>query len=139
MNTSIVLGDLVSNYSNSAPTILNQESIDYCCGGQRTLIEAVGNDQNRAQEILDKIQQAHQHWMNIMTTTAVNFNEMPTPDLVNYIIENHHTFLRNHAPKVAELLLKIYTVHTGKLVAASDEHISSDTRQAIQLLEDMYR
>ncbi|KAG2379128.1 hypothetical protein C9374_007766 [Naegleria lovaniensis] len=135
-----ILGDLVAHYPNSAPTLLNEESIDYCCGGQRSLLESVGNDSERAHQVLVKIlSKEEQVQQQHSKKQEENFLTMSAQDLVNHIIEHHHKYLRENIPKLSELLLKIYTVHTGKLLQQQQQGNAEETRRSIELLENMYR
>ncbi|KAF0973417.1 hypothetical protein FDP41_008121 [Naegleria fowleri] len=133
-----VLGDLVAHYPHSAPIILNEENIDYCCGGQRQLLEAVGNDSEHAQRVIERILKKEQSAIENKQNETINFLSMSAQDLVDHIIEHHHKYLRENIPKLSELLLKIYTVHTGKLLQ-QHEKVSEETRRSIELLENMYR
>lgn len=103
---STTLGQLVISHP-SATAIFEKYELDYCCGGNKTLEEACrekGLDRDR---VLAEIQVAPK------TGALENFHPelWDSSFLVDYIVQNHHQFLRGAMPELEALLNKVCARH----------------------------
>ena len=82
--------------------------IDYCCGGHRTLNEACERAKvspDRALELIATLQQDDR------TVAKDKWNEAQLSDLIQYIIERHHGFVRQEIPRLEALFEKVNQHH----------------------------
>lgn len=88
-----------------AISVLNRLQIDYCCQGRKSFREAC------SKAGLDEIRV----WQEIESTAPslepVHLENWDTLMLVDYILNHHHTYVRQSIPQLLELLDKICSVH----------------------------
>lgn len=90
-----------------ALSVFTKYNIDYCCGGHRSLEEACHRIGLDVDKILEEIHQ----------TSPVNSIQILKPEnwnpgfLVDFIIQNHHTFVRKAIPELDTLLIKVCDRH----------------------------
>jgi regulator of cell morphogenesis and NO signaling len=106
IDPSITLAELVTQRPALARE-LERRSLDYCCGGQRTLAEAcagLGLDVDETARALD---------------TAPGGEIAPwatfgPAELVDHLEASHHTFLHEELPRLTALADKVAQVHGGR-------------------------
>jgi regulator of cell morphogenesis and NO signaling len=103
--------DLVVHYPQLRQT-LEKLGIDYCCGGQRKLTEAVeaaglGWDETAA-ALETAWNDAHKE------TPSVDWNAVTTTALADHILETHHVFTREQLERLDGLLQKVQRAHGEK-------------------------
>jgi regulator of cell morphogenesis and NO signaling len=90
-----------------ALTVFTKYNIDFCCGGHRSLDEACHRIDLDPEKIRTEIQQT--------TSTdfiqTLRFDNWSSILLVDFIVENHHAFVRNAIPEVELLLEKVCDRH----------------------------
>lgn len=106
------IGDIVTTFPGASNLFLEYR-IDFCCGGNRPLSEAIREqklDENKVVTLLnEKYKEFREN--NIKFTDWAK--EEPS-SLIDYVINNHHAFLNRELPAISELSLKILTVHGKK-------------------------
>lgn len=105
-NTDITVAALAISYPG-ALSVFTKYNIDYCCGGNRSLEEAcirIGlNPDKIREEILNSPMQASsipmraEHWSAAL--------------LADYIVQNHHEYVRRAIPEIGALLEKVCAAH----------------------------
>ncbi len=89
--------------------------IDFCCGGDKTLKEACNLAGIDEYIIISELNKANSAKFNgtggSVTNNTERFNEWSISFLIEYIIQNHHSFIRKHIPDLTEYLKKINNVH----------------------------
>lgn len=91
---------------------LEKLSIDYCCGGQRTLAEAVraiGLEWDATVAALAEEWTAAQ-----AEKPSVDWNVEPISALADHILETHHVFTREQLKQLDGLLQKVRRSHSEK-------------------------
>lgn len=101
------LGDIVTNYPSTVK-IMNKYKFDYCCGGDQTLEDTVRITQLDINIILNEL--------NITAKSAnkrdnQKWSEKSLSEVIDYILDNHHTFMKEALVELNELVLKILKVH----------------------------
>ena len=88
--------------------ILNKYNLDYCCNGKKRF-EDVCNTRN-----LD----SDQIWSELLKTNAnpgfdkrIRFETWNLSLLIDFILQNHHRYVRESIPEIRELLDKVCNVH----------------------------
>ena len=91
----------------SALSVFTRYNIDYCCGGNRSLEEAclrVGlNPEKIRAEIFSSPAQA--------PSASMRADLWSTALLADYIVENHHQYVRQAIPEIGALLEKVCEAH----------------------------
>lgn len=88
--------------------VFKKHGIDFCCGGGKTVFEACASKEVDIEELEKELQQA----MNREDKgDKINFNEWSLDTLINYIVEEHHTYVRNNIPLLSEFTQKVARVH----------------------------
>ena len=103
IESNSTLAELVIARPDLAPR-LDALGLDYCCGGQRSLADAVAAAGLDLTEITTKLD-------------AVTERAQPSPDwdgiggLVDHIEATHHAYLRDALPRLVALADKVAEVH----------------------------
>lgn len=100
------LKDIVTSNFKTAE-IFEKYNIDFCCNGKRTLRDALkenGIDQNIIIEELEKVNTQND-------STKENYSEWNLIDLINHIVDTHHSYVRNTIPTIKSHLEIITSKH----------------------------
>ena len=120
------VGDIVKNHFQTVK-IFDEHQIDFCCGGNQSLLEACEEKSVNAEEILRKIENAIKE-----PDDSPNFDQMSLAELMIYIKEKHHSYVHEQIPLLNKFLNKIETVH-GNL-HPEIEMINYHFKQSVELL-----
>jgi regulator of cell morphogenesis and NO signaling len=107
--SSDTIGVIATNFPKSMD-IFKDYNIDFCCGGNRPLIEAIREQELNETEVMDKLQEAYDKTINI-ENEEVDFSKLSYIDLIDHIVNTHHAYLQIELPKIGELVNKILRVH----------------------------
>lgn len=104
-----------------ATEVFKQYSIDFCCGGNRKLSEAIKEKNLNESEVLNKLGDA---WSESRTIreNGRNFGDMSSDELISIIESMHHAYLKKVLPELGGLTLKIMNVHGRKHFALFSVH-----------------
>lgn len=102
----ITVAEVVLTYPG-ALTVFNRHNIDYCCGGKRSFRDAC----HKASLNSDTIWHEIVHGKHRSDSNLMRFNTWNIPLLIDYIIQNHHGYVRLAVPRIQELLDKVCNVH----------------------------
>jgi regulator of cell morphogenesis and NO signaling len=96
------LGDIVARDIRAA-AILDRYGLDYCCGGAGSLAEGCADRGIDVQRVLSDLE-------------ALDPAERETPDtdltaLVDYIVAQHHAYIRTSVPVIQQHLAKVSAAH----------------------------
>ncbi|HZW83117.1 MAG TPA: iron-sulfur cluster repair di-iron protein [Candidatus Deferrimicrobium sp.] len=108
-NSQSKIGDIVAAFPG-ASEIFKAYKVDFCCGGNRPLIEAIKEQQLNEGELLDKLNQGLQK-IQEEKGEDIDWRNEPLGKLVDHIINNHHTYVQRELPQISELTTKILRVH----------------------------
>lgn len=89
-----------------ALAIFNKHRIDYCCGGKRSFSEACEKAGISSEEVWESI--SHEAESDRSVT---QFKKWSPSLLVDYILDQHHTYVKQAIPLLKELLDKVCDVH----------------------------
>lgn len=90
-----------------ALAIFYKYNIDFCCGGKRSFRETCEKKGLNTDTILDEIV----HSKSAANSNLLRFNSWDSPFLVDFIITNHHAYVKETIPQLQELLNKVCAVH----------------------------
>ena len=91
-----------------AMAYFEKNGIDYCCGGNRSLTDAVkekGVDERAVFAQLGALEKQARR------QSEPDFREMDAPQLSGYIVNVHHTYLRRVLPEISELFSVVMRAH----------------------------
>jgi regulator of cell morphogenesis and NO signaling len=100
----------------SATRVFEALKIDYCCGGNRPLTEACGENGLDLKEVLQLLEQAGRSATEAETQPAFRHAQadpqsMSLASLINVIVEKHHTYTRQELERLTALLEKVCAAH----------------------------
>jgi len=107
-NTLQSIGEIVSILPK-ASEVFRKYNIDFCCGGNRPLSAAIKEQDLNEAEIMQKLEEAYHQTRELSTKN--NFREMKSSELIDYIVNTHHAYLRRALPETGELISKVLRAH----------------------------
>ena len=102
------LGEIVAAMPMAAE-IFKKYKIDFCCGGHRPLAEAIRELGLDEKTVLKKLNEAYEQTQKL--TDQVDYRTMASVDLVDYIVNKHHVYVKKAMPEISELATTILRVH----------------------------
>jgi regulator of cell morphogenesis and NO signaling len=103
------IGEIAARFPK-AMEVFKDYNIDFCCGGDRLLASVLEEQSINEEEILAKLEEAYNKLLGVndhdTDWNIVSFNE-----LINHIINTHHSYLIKNLPRISELTMKILRVH----------------------------
>ncbi|KMT21163.1 iron-sulfur cluster repair di-iron protein [Clostridium cylindrosporum] len=108
-NSSDNIGDIVSIFPGASNLFLEYR-IDFCCGGNRPLKEAINEKKLNENDIVNLLNERYKEFLERNEEFTDWVNEDPSK-LADYIEGKHHRYLNEELPKLSELTLKILKVH----------------------------
>ncbi|HEY3429159.1 MAG TPA: iron-sulfur cluster repair di-iron protein [Cyclobacteriaceae bacterium] len=100
------VADVAVQYPHALP-IFYKYNIDFCCGGKRSFRETCEKKGLNADTIWNEIV----HSKSGENSNLMRFNSWDSPFLVDFIIQNHHAYVKEAIPQLQELLDKVCSVH----------------------------
>jgi regulator of cell morphogenesis and NO signaling len=104
------IGAIVAEYPG-ASNLFKEVRIDFCCGGDRSLAEAVHLKKLDEQDILKRLNDGYLEMKKRAEQEGTDWREAPIAELVDYIVHRHHGYLRQELPLLSEFVTKILRVH----------------------------
>lgn len=86
--------------------------VDFCCGGQRSVTDAIKEDAKNYDETLKSVLEAVERHV-LDEKKSSEYGQLSKPALINEIIKTHHEFLREEMPLISGLLFKLLRVHSA--------------------------
>lgn len=103
------IGDIASRFPGSME-IFQKYNIDFCCGGNRPLTEAIKEQDLDEKKLLQEINQAYRKKQTGLRED-IDWDKASLSELIEYIVNKHHAFLQKKLPEISELVTKILRVH----------------------------
>ena len=92
----------------NATRVFEELGIDYCCGGDRPLEEACASANLAVGDVLRALEQGSDASASV---TACDWNTTSLGELVDHIVNKHHTFVKSETPRLQRLIAKVAGVH----------------------------
>ena len=105
---SRTIGEIVAQDFTTA-TIFKEAGLDFCCGGKKTLEEACNEKGIDAAALASRLVNSGE----VRTGTTHKFNEWQPGFLCDYIVNEHHSYIRKALPDLVFYTQKIAKVHAG--------------------------
>lgn len=112
MNTSIdfqtaTVKDIIL-LNIKAANIFEKYNIDFCCHGNESLLAAIDKNNLPAGKVIDELK----YMLEKADSSTENFYELDAKELVNYIINQHHSYVKNSLPTIDRHLQKVVSKHS---------------------------
>ncbi len=107
MTRETTVGAIVAEDFRTA-AVFQRLGIDFCCRGNRTLDEVCRDKEIRVETLLDELASVSG------PGGAPRFNIWETGLLIDYIIGNHHAYVRRSAPLIVAHARKVAAVHGAR-------------------------
>lgn len=91
--------------------VFENERIDYCCGGKKTLEEACANAGIDPRQLLAKLEESAASGDE--GAPIVDARTLSLTHLADHIEQTHHAYLREELPRLEGLTAKVASVHGG--------------------------
>lgn len=91
-----------------ATRVFEKVGIDYCCGGNRSLVSACADAGVNVEELLSSLDVASS---SDTQSQAPNFSMARLSELMDHIVSKHHVFTRTEIERLQALLGKVCGVH----------------------------
>jgi len=88
--------------------IFEKYSIDYCCGGKKTLATACQSAGVSLDEVVDALSETH---VNDQINSESDWSKSSMSELIDHIVTKHHAYLRTELPRLGEMGEKVARVH----------------------------
>lgn len=99
------LGQVVSKDYRTAD-VFKKFGLDFCCGGKQTVAEACENEGVAMTQLAKELTS-----LGEKTSDTHNYSSWSPGFLIDYIVHNHHAFVRTNLPKIESYLQKVSRVH----------------------------
>lgn len=101
------LGEIAAKDLRKAE-VFRRYGLDFCCGGKKTVKEACAEKGLDVTKIEQELQQADR---NPAASRPLPYNEWDPSFLADYIVNTHHTYVRNNLPDLMTYAQKVARVH----------------------------
>jgi regulator of cell morphogenesis and NO signaling len=110
IETQTTVGEVVRSRP-SLSRVFEDEDIDYCCGGKKSLEEVCREKELDLQELLARLEEYAE---NSEEQSSFDPASMSLTDLLDHIEQSHHTYLRSELPRLDKITEKVASVHGEK-------------------------
>ncbi|HKL43500.1 MAG TPA: iron-sulfur cluster repair di-iron protein [Clostridia bacterium] len=100
------IGEIVATLPQTANYFI-KENVDFCCGGERALAEAILDSDLSIEKVLKDLESIK----NTSTKKYKAWQEGTSEEIIDHIIKKHHNFLRENLPLISDLAFKVLYVH----------------------------
>lgn len=101
------VGEIVSENYHTAG-VFREFGIDFCCGGGRPLNQICEKSGISLSEVLTKLEKVS---VTYSGTESQNYKDWEPDFLIDYIINVHHSFVRNKTDEISAYAAKVARVH----------------------------
>lgn len=103
------IGDIVARFP-AAADIFKMYRIDFCCGGDRPLREALQEQQLDETEVINHLNERYEAFKN-QERVEMDWTKESPSKLIDHVVNTHHAYLQTELPSISELSTKILRVH----------------------------
>jgi regulator of cell morphogenesis and NO signaling len=103
------IGQIVTVFPGASRLFFDNK-IDFCCGGNRPLMEAIKTQGLDSNLILNELNAKYEDFCK-KNEEFVDWAKESPEKLVDYIETKHHGYLKEELPSISEIIFKILKVH----------------------------
>ncbi len=86
--------------------------VDFCCGGDRTIKEAVEKDTDQVDKlILDAEKVLEEASIVSVDSKNLKLSDLSSEQLISRILSKHHSYLKKELPVISSLMSRVLMVH----------------------------
>ncbi|UFJ41759.1 iron-sulfur cluster repair di-iron protein [Brevibacillus humidisoli] len=104
------IGHIVSEFPG-ASNLFKELKIDFCCGGNRSLGDAIRQRKLDEGDVLRRLNKSFAEWKQKEAHDQTDWRVAPISELIDHIIHVHHAYLRVELPLLSEFITKLLRVH----------------------------
>jgi regulator of cell morphogenesis and NO signaling len=93
-----------------AAELFEKLGIDFCCNGNRPLQEALDEKQISNNKFFEELNKVNQY----ISSENQRYADWDLNFLTQYIVNNHHTYVKNAIPEITAHLIKVNNAHGNK-------------------------
>ncbi|MCH1625865.1 iron-sulfur cluster repair di-iron protein [Fredinandcohnia quinoae] len=108
-NEQHIIGEIVTAFPK-AGDLFKKLRIDFCCGGNRPLIEAIEERNLSKDEVLEKLNGLYNE-MKAMNESEIDWKATSYSELIDHIVNKHHRYLNEELPQLSPYVTKVLRVH----------------------------
>jgi regulator of cell morphogenesis and NO signaling len=101
------VGEIVAVFPK-ASDLFKSYKIDFCCGGNRSLQDAL---KERNLPIEDILQQLNTLYEQSLEKIEINWLQASYTEIIDHIIQKHHRYLSEELPQLSPYVTKVLRVH----------------------------
>lgn len=109
LNEEATVGELAGKYPQ-ARRVFEERGIDYCCGGKCGLGKAASDHGVRLDALLAELKSAIEEAPS-SDEQEKDWHSAGVTELVDYIVDRHHAFLKGQLPRLAGMMAKVLRAH----------------------------
>ncbi|MDQ0230029.1 iron-sulfur cluster repair di-iron protein [Metabacillus malikii] len=110
-NLNHTVGDVVAVFPQSSD-FFKRKKVDFCCGGTRTLAQAIEERNLNEAEFIEQLHQYYEEHARSEDTT--DWREVHADKLVKHIVDVHHHYARTEVEQLTPYVKKVALVHGDK-------------------------
>lgn len=103
---NLSLAEIVTSKPEAA-VVFEKYNLDFCCGGKKKLSEALKNDFDKLKEVTAQLEKIFKD----KTSPENDFSKFSLTQLVDYILKNHHSYVKENLPLIQQHLEKVSLKH----------------------------
>ncbi|MFC0471422.1 iron-sulfur cluster repair di-iron protein [Halalkalibacter kiskunsagensis] len=104
-----VVGEIVTKFPK-ASDLFKSYRIDFCCGGNRPIIEAINERNLSAEEVLTNLNTLYQE-TTALNESRIEWESASYRELIDHIINKHHRYINEELPQLSPYITKVLRVH----------------------------
>lgn len=101
------VAEIVLEYPDTIP-VMNAYKVDYCCNGYETLEVALNKMETEVDLIVKDL---HKAIKSQTLTEVVDWKAKKNSEIINYILNKHHTYMKTVLKELNELVFTVLRVH----------------------------
>lgn len=101
------IGEIAAEFPK-ATEVFEKNKIDFCCGGDRILLDVIKESNLNEPQIISEINELYEKFKD---TKGKDWREAPFDELIDHIINTHHAYLWRELPETGNLVTTILRVH----------------------------
>ncbi|QHE53835.1 iron-sulfur cluster repair di-iron protein [Pontibacillus sp. HMF3514] len=104
-----IIRDIVTQFPR-ASDLFKSYRIDFCCGGNRPLVEAIQERGLSSEEVVEQLNTLYQD-TKALQEKNIDWNSSSSQELINHIVNKHHKYLNEELPQLSPYVTKVFRVH----------------------------
>jgi len=111
--TTMTVGQFVAEHP-AAASVLERHGIDYCCGGNRMLVDACRERQISLVDLQRQVADVEATVEQRDAAEMVSWAERSLTELCEHIEQQHHAYLRVTLPRLEALMQRVVEAHAAR-------------------------